>query len=55
MKNQEIENGRDDMIIDGGNAVPEGLNLNYFKVYYGKRFGLSTSGSSASYDCVIMC
>lgn len=43
------------MVIDGGNAVPEGLNLNYFKVYYGKRFGPSTSGPSASYVCVIMC
>ncbi|KAF3448693.1 hypothetical protein FNV43_RR09406 [Rhamnella rubrinervis] len=38
MKNREIENGRDEMVIDGGNAVPEGLNLNYFKVYYGKLF-----------------
>lgn len=63
MKKEEIDNGRDEMVIDGseqreGNAVPEGLNINYLKLYYGKRFGfccwLYFSGSSTSYDCVSM-
>lgn len=38
----EVENGRDDMIIDEPqsdlmriNAVPEGFNPNYLKLYYG--------------------
>ncbi|KDP44235.1 hypothetical protein JCGZ_05702 [Jatropha curcas] len=37
----EVDNGRDDMLIDGqrvGNAVPDGFNPNYLKVYYGKLF-----------------
>ncbi|KAH7513761.1 hypothetical protein FEM48_Zijuj11G0015800 [Ziziphus jujuba var. spinosa] len=43
MKKEENGNGRDEMVIDGseereGNAVPEGLNVNYLKLYYGKLF-----------------
>ncbi|KAK9275327.1 hypothetical protein L1049_022590 [Liquidambar formosana] len=45
MTREEVENGRDDMLIDGceaeqrlGNAVPDGFNVNYLKVYYGKLF-----------------
>ncbi|KAK1400626.1 DNA primase [Heracleum sosnowskyi] len=41
----EVENGRDDMVIDEPqaesmriNAVPDGFNPNYLKVYYGKLF-----------------
>ncbi|KAK3016057.1 hypothetical protein RJ639_007544 [Escallonia herrerae] len=41
MTKEEAENGRDDMLIDGcepeqgqGNAVPDGFNVNYLKVYY---------------------
>lgn len=40
--NEEVENGRDDMLVDGfeheekqGILVPEGFNANYLKVYYG--------------------
>lgn len=35
----EIDNGRDDMLIDDqrlGNAAPDGFNANYLKLYYGK-------------------
>ncbi|KAL6998031.1 hypothetical protein U1Q18_008155 [Sarracenia purpurea var. burkii] len=42
---EEAENGRDDMLIDGGepkppqgNDVPDGFNANYLKAYYGKLF-----------------
>uniref|UniRef100_A0A5B7BAF8 DNA primase n=1 Tax=Davidia involucrata TaxID=16924 RepID=A0A5B7BAF8_DAVIN len=45
MAKEETENGRDDMQIDGceteqmqDNAVPDGFNANYLKVYYGKLF-----------------
>ncbi|GAV65780.1 DNA_primase_S domain-containing protein, partial [Cephalotus follicularis] len=44
MAREEAENGRDDMLIDGrepenqGNAVPDGFNANYLKLYYGKLF-----------------
>ncbi|KAA8528242.1 hypothetical protein F0562_035507 [Nyssa sinensis] len=45
MTREETENGRDDMQIDGceteqmqDNAVPDGFNANYLKVYYGKLF-----------------
>lgn len=46
MMEEEFENGRDDMIIDGrepeapeqkqGSAVPDEFNTNYLKIYYGK-------------------
>lgn len=48
MTREDIENGSEDMVIDEGkpeggermqgNAVPEGFNANYLKVYYGKLF-----------------
>ncbi|XP_043703824.1 DNA primase small subunit-like [Telopea speciosissima] len=45
MAKEEAECGRDDMLIDGcepgqrqRNAVPEGFNANYLKLYYGKLF-----------------
>ncbi|XP_042482779.1 DNA primase small subunit [Macadamia integrifolia] len=45
MNKEEAEGGRDDMLIDGckpeqrqWNAVPEGFNANYLKLYYGKLF-----------------
>ncbi|KAK4728865.1 hypothetical protein R3W88_021853 [Solanum pinnatisectum] len=46
MTREEVENGRDDMLIDGDeieqrrleNAVPEGFNADYLKAYYGKIF-----------------
>ncbi|PON45231.1 DNA primase, small subunit/archaeal [Parasponia andersonii] len=43
MTREEVETGMDEMEIDGGeqregNAVPEGFNANYLKVYYGKLF-----------------
>lgn len=46
MTNQEAKNGSEDMVIDGFepddpavgqyNSVPDGFNINYLKVYYGK-------------------
>lgn len=41
MTKEEVENGSDEMLIDGpdqGNASPGGFNPNYLKVYYGKFF-----------------
>ncbi|XP_043715400.1 DNA primase small subunit-like [Telopea speciosissima] len=45
MIKEEAEGGREDMLIDGcepeqrqQNAVPEGFNANYLKLYYGKLF-----------------
>ncbi|EOY25001.1 DNA primase isoform 3 [Theobroma cacao] len=41
MTKDEVENGRDDMLIDGpeqANAVPDGFNANYLRIYYGKLF-----------------
>lgn len=44
MTKEEAQNGADDMQIDlyetrqQGNAVPEGFNSNYLKLYYGKLF-----------------
>ncbi|KAM6589423.1 hypothetical protein CsatA_012028 [Cannabis sativa] len=43
MTREEVEAVVDEMEIDGveqreGNAVPEGFNANYLKVYYGKLF-----------------
>ncbi|KAF8389206.1 hypothetical protein HHK36_025899 [Tetracentron sinense] len=44
MTKEKVEDGNDDMLIDGepeqrqGNAIPEGFNANYLKVYYGKLF-----------------
>ncbi|XP_077217286.1 uncharacterized protein LOC143851685 isoform X1 [Tasmannia lanceolata] len=42
---EEIENGRDDMLINEyipeqlqGNTFPEGFNADYLKIYYGKLF-----------------
>lgn len=42
MSGDEAENGRDEMLIDEIkpmqgqiNAIPEGFNVNYLKVYYG--------------------
>lgn len=45
MTREESENGPEDMLIDGneaeaprqkqGNAIPDGFNANYLKVYYG--------------------
>jgi len=40
MTRDELENGRDDMEIDGvdpsqGNLISDGFNANYLKVYYG--------------------
>ena len=41
MTREEVESGVDEMEIDGGelrerNAIPEGFNASYLKVYYGK-------------------
>ncbi|XAR69722.1 hypothetical protein NMG60_11001424 [Bertholletia excelsa] len=48
MTRDNVEVGRDDMLIDGcepqqlhENAVPEGFDANYLKVYYGKLFPCS--------------
>lgn len=48
MTNQEAKSGSEDMVIDGFepddpavgqyNSVPDGFNVNYLKVYYGKLF-----------------
>lgn len=45
MTREGVENRRDDMLIDGfeheqpqGNAIPDGFNANYLKVYYGNGF-----------------
>ncbi|XWS50076.1 hypothetical protein CRYUN_Cryun12cG0057200 [Craigia yunnanensis] len=41
MTKEEAENGRDDMLIDGpeqANAVPDGFNATYLRIYYGKLF-----------------
>ncbi|KAK8599135.1 hypothetical protein V6N13_077069 [Hibiscus sabdariffa] len=41
MTKEEAENGRDDMAIDGAeqaNAVPDGFDANYLRIYYGKLF-----------------
>ncbi|KAJ4711903.1 DNA primase [Melia azedarach] len=41
MTKEEVENGSDEMLIDGpdqGNASPGGFNPNYLKVYYGRLF-----------------
>lgn len=43
MAREEVESGRDDMIVDGceaqqqglNNVVFDGVNVNYLKVYYG--------------------
>lgn len=57
MTREEVDNGIDEMDIDGGepregNAIPEGFNANYLKVYYGKKFGLSFA-SVTCYNLVI--
>lgn len=37
MTREEVENGKDYMLIDGeDNAVPDGFNADYLKAYYGK-------------------
>lgn len=43
MTKEDVENGRDDMLIDGheiekrqDTSVPDGFNANYLRVYYGK-------------------
>lgn len=39
MTKEEADNGRDDMVIDGpeqANAVPDGFNANYLRIYYGQ-------------------
>ncbi|XP_077221417.1 DNA primase POLA3 isoform X2 [Tasmannia lanceolata] len=45
MTKEEIENGRDDMLIDEyvpeqrhGNTIPDGFNADYLNIYYGKLF-----------------
>ncbi|XP_024021635.1 DNA primase small subunit [Morus notabilis] len=43
MTREEVEGGRDEMEIDGceqreANAIPEGFDANYLKIYYGKLF-----------------
>ncbi|KAL5747663.1 hypothetical protein ACOSP7_024676 [Xanthoceras sorbifolium] len=41
MTKEELENKRDDMLIDGpdqANSIPDGFNANYLKVYYGRLF-----------------
>ncbi|PPR82154.1 hypothetical protein GOBAR_AA38556 [Gossypium barbadense] len=41
MTKEEADNGRDDMVIDvpgQANAVPDGFNANYLRIYYGKLF-----------------
>nr|XP_009759536.1 PREDICTED: DNA primase small subunit isoform X1 [Nicotiana sylvestris]XP_009759537.1 PREDICTED: DNA primase small subunit isoform X1 [Nicotiana sylvestris] len=39
MTREEVENGKDYMLIDGeDNAVPDGFNADYLKAYYGKLF-----------------
>lgn len=42
MTREEVENGRDDMLIDGPeaqnpnpNVIPEDFNASYLKLYYG--------------------
>ncbi|KAL2902703.1 DNA primase small subunit [Bienertia sinuspersici] len=54
MPQEEIENGRDDMLIDGPenpnpNATSEGFNANYLKVYYSKLFPYSDMFKWMSY------
>ncbi|KAK8658034.1 hypothetical protein V6N13_036249 [Hibiscus sabdariffa] len=41
MTKEEAESRRDDMVIDGAeqaNAVPDGFDANYLRIYYGKLF-----------------
>ncbi|KAL5541278.1 hypothetical protein UlMin_042500 [Ulmus minor] len=54
MTREEVEDGRDEMEIDGheqrqGNAVPEEFNLNYLKIYYGKLFPIADFHKWLSY------
>ncbi|XWS70961.1 hypothetical protein CRYUN_Cryun03dG0095800 [Craigia yunnanensis] len=49
---EEAENERVNMVIDGPeqvNAVPDGFNANYLRIYYGKLFPLADIFKRMSY------